>query len=285
MNIKNLILTGAAALVVSACTGGADIDAVRNAASKGNMFQQGLHREYSSLAVMERAEADWSDADYFNERARSASMGKASGPQNMNARQIPADKVRMLSKARARLMRALDNGGADILPQPAARAQAMFDCWMQEQEENFQADDIAACRAAFDIALKAVESALEPVRMAKAPMMKKMAAPAPKSFIVYFDFNKSSLNGAANAVISQIAASAYSAKPGSIAVIGHTDRAGSNDYNAGLSKMRAARVAKALTERGLSQVKTSSYGETKPWMGTADGARQALNRRVEVNFK
>ncbi|MBT5939774.1 MAG: OmpA family protein [Rhodospirillaceae bacterium] len=283
MKIKNLIITGASALVLSACTGGADIDAVRGAASKGSMFQQGLHREYSTLAVMERAEADWSDADYFNERARSASMGKSGGPQNMNARQIPADKVRILGKARARLMRALDNGGADVMPQPAARAQAMFDCWMQEQEENFQPDDIAACRAAFDVALKAVESALEPVRMAKP--MKKMAAPMPKSFIVYFDFDQSSLNGAANAVISQIAASAYSGKPKSIAVVGHTDRAGSNGYNYGLSIKRARAVAKALSERGLSQVKTSNFGETKPWMGTADGARQALNRRVEVNFK
>jgi OmpA-OmpF porin, OOP family len=112
-----------------------------------------------------------------------------------------------------------------------------------------------------------------------------MAAPMPKSFIVYFDFDQSSLNGAANAVISQIAASAYSGKPKSIAVVGHTDRAGSNGYNYGLSIKRARAVAKALSERGLSQVKTSNFGETKPWMGTADGARQALNRRVEVNFK
>ncbi len=284
MKLKSLIITGASALVLSACAGGADIDAVRNAASKGNTFQQGLHREYSSLAVMERSEADWSDADFFNERARSASMGKAGGPQNMNARDIPADKVRTLSKARARLMRALDNGGANVLPQAAARAQAMFDCWMQEQEENFQADDIAACRAAFDVALKAVESALEPIRMAK-PVMKKMAPPAPKSFIVYFDFDKFSLNGVANSVISQIAASAYSAKPKSISVGGHTDRAGANGYNYVLSIKRARTVAKALSERGLSQVKTSNFGETKPWMGTADGTRQALNRRVEVNFK
>ena len=85
----------------------------------------------------------------------------------MNARQIPTDKVRMLGKARARLMRALDNGGADIMPQPAARAQAMFDCWMQEQEENFQPEDIARCRHAMLADLEQLEA--KPVVMAAAP--------------------------------------------------------------------------------------------------------------------
>ena len=283
MKLKSLIITGASALILSACAGTYDIDAVKNAPSMGNAFQKGLHHQYALLAVMERDESDWADAEFFSSRAQTASMGKSFGPQNMNARDIPSDKMRALSKARARLMRALDNGGAKVLPQAAARAQAMFDCWMQEQEENFQPDDIAACRGSFDVSLKQVESALEPVKMAK-PMMKQMA-PAPKAFIVYFNFNKASLNGAANGVISQIAASAYAAKPGTITVSGHTDRAGSDGYNAGLSKKRASAVAKALTERGLTQVKVSSHGESRPWMGTADGARQALNRRVEVNFK
>ncbi len=283
MKLKSLMITGASALLLTACAGAYDIDAVKNSKSMGNAFQKGLHKEYSALAVMERDESDWADAEFFNSRAQTASMGKSFGPQNMNEREIPGDKVRALGKSRARLMRALDNGGAKVLPQAAARAQAMFDCWMQEQEENFQPKDIAACKAAFEVALNQVESALEPVMMAK-PMMKKMA-PAPTSFIVYFDFNKAGLNGTANSVISQIAAVAYSSKPKSISVSGHTDRAGSTGYNYGLSIKRARAVAKALAERGLSQVKVSNFGETRPWMGTADGARQALNRRVEVNFK
>jgi OmpA-OmpF porin, OOP family len=282
MKLKSMIITGASAVLLTACAGSYDIDGVKNAASKGNAFQQGLHKEYSGLAVMERDEADWTDAEFFNSRAQTASMGKSFGPQNMNERNIPSNATRALSKSRARLMRALDNGGGKVLPQAAARAQAMFDCWMQEQEENFQPKDIAACRASFDVALKQVESALEPIKMA-APM-KKMT-PAPKAFIVYFDFNKSNLNGAANSVISQIAAAAYSAKPKSISVSGHTDRAGSTGYNYGLSVNRARAVSKALSERGLTQVKVSNHGESRPWMGTADGARQALNRRVEVNFK
>ncbi len=282
MRFKSLIITGASALLLSACASNYDIDGVKNAPSTGNAFQKGLHKQYSGLAVMERDESDWTDAEFFNSRAKMASMGSTFDPQNVKDRDIPGDKVEELKVARARLMHAMNQGGAVTLPQAAARAQAMFDCWMQEQEENFQADDIAACRHAFTVSLEAIEAAIEPTKMAK-PMKKMMAKP--KAFIVYFDFNKSDLNGAANSVVSQIAASAYSAKPKSIMISGHTDRAGSAGYNYGLSIKRARAVAKALSERGLGQVKVSNYGETRPWMGTADGARQALNRRVEVNFK
>lgn len=278
MKFKSLIITGMSAFLLSACAANYDIDAVKNAPSKGNAFQKGLHHEYSGLAVMERDESDWSDAEFFNSRAKTASMGTTFGPQNMNDRKIPSDKVRALGKSRARLMNALDNGGREILPQAAARSQAMFDCWMQEQEENFQPKDIAACRHAFDVALREVESALEPIKTAK-PMMSTA-----KAFIVYFNFDKSNLNGKANDVVSQIAAAAYSAKPQMISVSGHTDRAGSTGYNDSLSLTRARAVAKALSERGLTQVKVTNYGESRPWMGTADGARQALNRRVEVSF-
>ena len=173
MKLKSLIITGASALILSACAGTYDIDAVKNAPSMGNAFQKGLHHQYALLAVMERDESDWADAEFFSSRAQTASMGKSFGPQNMNARDIPSDKMRALSKARARLMRALDNGGAKVLPQAAARAQAMFDCWMQEQEENFQPKDIEACKKGFMKAIAKLEKAVAPKPVAKKMMKKK----------------------------------------------------------------------------------------------------------------
>ena len=54
-----------------------------------------------------------------------------------------------LSGARSRLIAAFGAGARKRAPKQAAEAQLRFDCWMQEQEENFQPDDIdAPCRQA-----------------------------------------------------------------------------------------------------------------------------------------
>ena len=91
--------------------------------------------------------------------------------------------MQVLSAARERLVAALAGGAADKDPANAARAQVMFDCWMQEQEENFQPAHIAACRDGFTDAMGIVEAALKP---APAPVAAKpapqpvAATPAPK---------------------------------------------------------------------------------------------------------
>ena len=281
LNLKNAVVVGASALILAACAGNYDVDAVRNAPSKGTAFQKALHMEYVTLASMEVDEDDWTDGEFFATRALNSANGMKFGPQNMGDRVIPDQKVGSLSSSRARLVRALEAGGDKVAPKQAASAQAMFDCWMQEQEENFQPKDIAWCRDGFDVAIAYVEAALKPMKK-MAPMAAKVAS----KFVVYFDFNKSNLNAKAQNVISQIAAAAYAAKPSRISISGHTDLAGANKYNDMLASMRSKAVAKALSERGISSgsLKLESHGEKQPWMKTPDGTRQAANRRVQVTF-
>ena len=280
--MKKTVLMGASALLLTACSGAYDLDAVRNMKPKGGQFLQGLHAQYVELAASEAAESDWDDASVFNGRAMMAANGKGFGPENINDRVIPGDKVAILSSARARLMRVLDNGGADRSPRTAARAQAMFDCWMQEQEENFQPEDIARCRAAFDIAMKQLESRT----VAMPAPMKPMAAPNKGPFVILFDFNKSEMNASANVVVAQIVMEALNQNPSSLVVSGHADRAGGNDYNAKLANMRAGAVAKALKGTGITtRIVVESHGEGRPMVKTSDGQRQKLNRRVEVMIR
>ena len=87
---------------------------------------------------------------------------------------MPVDAEPDLAAARVELVSALNSGGRQLLPAEAAQAQVAFDCWMQEQEENFQPDDIAACRANFETALAALKDGLAP-----APAAAQAAAPAP----------------------------------------------------------------------------------------------------------
>ncbi len=65
----------------------------------------------------------------------------------------------------------------------AANAQVMFDCWMQEQEENFQPPDIARCRDGFSAAIAAVEATIpfEPIPASVRPKCNAYSQDAAKS--------------------------------------------------------------------------------------------------------
>ena len=71
-----------------------------------------------------------------------------------------------------------------------------------------------------------------------------------------------------------------------IYVTGHADRAGSGAYNNKLSDTRANAVVTRLTGGGVSPrvISVSPLGERVLAVETRDGARQAQNRRVEINI-
>lgn len=72
-----------------------------------------------------------------------------------------------------------------------------------------------------------------------------------------------------------------------LTVTGHADRSGSDSYNIGLSRRRAEAVAGMLTSMGVpaNAVATEARGESQPRVPTADGVREAQNRRVEITVR
>lgn len=64
---------------------------------------------------------------------------------------------------------------------------------------------------------------------------------------------------------------------------GHTDRAGSFEYNRDLSRRRAEAVRAEFIRRGYSGTFTiDAYGEERPLVDTEDGMAHQENRRVEI---
>ena len=135
-----------------------DVDEVKNLPKPAGEFERALFEEYVRLGAAERAEADWNDTTFFLNRARRLSQGRYREPTNIDDRDLPADAVAEIGDARRRLMIVLS--GSRIWKQPveAAQAQASFDCWMQEREENFQDDDILICRTTFLAAMEKLET-------------------------------------------------------------------------------------------------------------------------------
>ena len=286
LKIQSLMFVASLALISSGCAYN-KIDEMKTVTPKGSAFYKALHSEYVKQATRETKEEDWINAVKYAGRAIKSAKGGPQYPEAIGNRDLPKGKVGELQHARNRLTAALIQSGRKKAPKPAAHAQVMFDCWMEEQEENHQPKDIAKCRAAFEKSLAKVKKALKKKRKRKAkPAPKPMAKPAKASFIVYFDFNSAKITLASRAVIAKAVRWAKDKRASMVAVNGHTDRAGTNSYNVGLAERRAYAVSGLLLKGGVKagDLRISASGENKPAVKTADGKREKRNRRVSINL-
>ncbi|MFL5334244.1 MAG: OmpA family protein [Geminicoccaceae bacterium] len=103
-------------------------------------------------------------------------------------------------------------------------------------------------------------------------------------YLVFFDFNKSTLTPAARQVISEAAADFRNSGQSQLQVVGHTDTSGSAAYNQRLSERRAASVQAELVRLGVpeSAVVVTGSGQNDLLVPTADQVREPQNRRVEI---
>ena len=106
------------------------------------------------------------------------------------------------------------------------------------------------------------------------------------AYTVYFEWDRSTLNNEALAVIDRAVASLANCNLGGVVLVGHTDTSGSPTYNQGLSERRASVVRDALVARGVSAgaVTTEARGESDLARPTGDGVRDPLNRRTAITI-
>jgi outer membrane protein OmpA-like peptidoglycan-associated protein len=273
-----LILPCVGALILAGCAG-MELEKAQNLTPEGSAFDTNLYKGYVDLAVSEYAEADYTDSDTFAGRAISAGSGQMVEPEQIDRRALPDDRTGELMSARRRLVLALSTGAAERKPAEAAHAQVMFDCWMQEQEENFQPEDIARCRSAMMAALEVLEA--RPVAKAEPAL-----PPVPGPYVVFFETDSYELNEKSLAIIKEAAGQASAAKVMQTVLSGHADTVGSGDYNKGLSRARVIAAGNALMEAGVSRkiVEKEYYGEMRPRVTTPDNTENPDNRRVEIKF-
>ncbi|HYD19661.1 MAG TPA: OmpA family protein, partial [Patescibacteria group bacterium] len=196
-----------------------------------------------------------------------------------------------MSKGRADLVDALENGGRELAPDKAAVAQARFDCWCEQQEEDWNRD--VPCKNAFWSALKELQSVIAvkpdtvPAPIAEEP--KGEPVPVEQAmFIVFFDWDKYNISAGANDVLDAVAQEIKNRQDvRGITIVGHTDSSGSNGYNDKLSMRRANAVRDGLIARGISadMVRVEARGETDLLVKTADGVREPANRRAQITLE
>jgi fibronectin-binding autotransporter adhesin len=123
-----------------------------------------------------------------------------------------------------------------------------------------------------------------PVAAAPPPPPAPQPPMAAKTFVVYFDFDKSDLTPEARGIIRQAADTYRQTGSATIKIDGYTDLAGTAKYNVGLSKRRADAVRAELVKDGVgaNAVAEAWHGKDDPAVPTPDGVREPRNRRVTL---
>lgn len=284
--LKRFISLVGGAVLLAGCSVYGNLEELQNTDPQGTAFTKALAKEYQAFSEFEMFEMlDYIDGDHFAVKGLRAASGEVVLPEDPSTWNQPADRMGVLNGARTRLLTALDGGGRDRFPELAAHAQAKYDCWVEQQEENHQPEHIAECMKEFVAAMEELEAKLAP---APAPAPEPaMVEPDPANFIIFFDFDDASVNGGAQQILNLVASKFGDYKDGSITLVGHTDTSGAAAYNDALSLQRGNNARFALIELGVpaSAFSVDAKGESEPLEATADGVRNPQNRRVEITIE
>lgn len=112
----------------------------------------------------------------------------------------------------------------------------------------------------------------------------EMVACRAETFPVYFGRDVTSLNGPSGELLDIAAARIADCESGTLEIAGFTDAVGNAALNRQIANERAQAVLAALKARGVkaNRIYVNPVGETGAI--NADGSKEPMRRRVEVNF-
>jgi outer membrane protein OmpA-like peptidoglycan-associated protein len=288
-------------LVLSACAGTSLFSDLDQANPTGSPFAQALFKNYAILARSFGEEGESSAATFdssggasddntaindvgglanaFAQKALDASKGEEVLPEAAPEGNDAADS------GRVRLLQSLDQGRTKF-PADAALAQAQYDCWVLNSQVDSQKGAAAKCKAGFDAAISRLEQEISPTATTVTTTTTTTTTLSAASYQVYFDWNGWNLTAENLSVLQQAINNARSGGQSHITVVGHTDTSGSAEYNQQLSVRRANVVEEALIDMGARReaIQVSGVGESDLAVQTADGVKEAKNRRSVITL-
>ncbi len=298
MKLHRLIPALAAVLLTAGCTWLAEPARTdsHNLRPHPDPFQQALADGYRKLGQFEDSTWHWDyvPAGIFYEKSVMAGSGQpvpVGDPMEWDRRRghppmfghwvVGFQSKRTLDTAldyRARLSAWIAATKARD-PITTAGQQVAFECWLEQMaEDDYEEVELCGLNPSLWVVQQTTVVTPPP---AAAP------APAPRTYLVFFDFDRSEITPEAAAIIRQAADDAKRGNVRLIVATGHADRSGPTDYNQRLSERRAASVRAALVREGIAAntIQTSGRGENDNLVATPDGVREPRNRRVEIAFR
>lgn len=298
-SLRKIGLVAAAVLLTSACTafeGQNEVEMLNNASAVGSPFTQQLAAEYRAFSNYELKQMyDYADALHFARKGLASAEGVQVMPEPVSDWDLMQNHMIELADARGRLIAAFDRGAREIIPGKTAIAQARYDCWIEQQEENWQTGEIISCREDFLRVMAEVEAALPAVMAEPEYIPAPVAEPTPPAvmdireamYLVFFDFDKSTVGEGGQSILDAVLEEVTGRPINKIIVTGHTDTSGAAKYNETLAVRRANRVKDALIARGVDagMIITQARGESELLVPTADSTREPANRRATITFE
>jgi outer membrane protein OmpA-like peptidoglycan-associated protein len=107
----------------------------------------------------------------------------------------------------------------------------------------------------------------------------------PGRYLVFFDLDSAALTRDGRETVAEAARDYQRTGAARLSLAGHADSSGDEDYNRRLSERRAEAVRAELARLGVPEgaiAAVVAQGEDVPLVETADGVREARNRRVEI---
>ncbi len=281
---KSIIIPLLMLFSVSACST-YSLQELRHAKPHGSAFQTNLAKLYMDFSSSEEKDYDWQSSWYFADKGLLAVYGKDTAPEELKDWNLPKGELPALKKARTDLMMLLTPSAMAKNPQAAAQAQFYFDCWVEQQEENWQSDDIAYCRDNFiqSMAKLGSISSKKPVKVSRvggktAPAklaMKKAEVAVKKSvekpvtesvaatttsFVLFFDAGSSEITPASEVTIGKAATPIAAGNDYAVTII---DKAKSKVANPELSQQRISAVKERLKSFGVKEAAIHSDADKK----------------------
>ncbi len=303
--LRNILLIAGTVISLGSLTGCtvfdsfSEVDALNEAQAVGTPFTQALADEYRAFSNTELHEMfDFPDALHFARKGLAAASGDAVLPEPLSDWNLDAPHFSELGAARGRLMVAFDLGAREQSPALSARVQALFDCWIEQQEEDWDDQNIA-CKSDFLKAMNELEAGLQPPAEEIAPMPEeidvspmdidasKPMAPENAMYLIFFDWDSYKLGESTYSVLDAVAQEIGKNPPAQVTLVGHADTSGPQEYNQRLAFKRAGAVRDALVQRGVSPdlLFLESRGESELLVPTPDNIKEPANRRVNIMFK
>lgn len=129
---------------LSGCMG--NLQQLELSSPEANDFDSALAAEYLAYATSESEQGREDAADYFAAKGLKALAKEAVLPEPVDAT-LPKSLQKRQASTRKQLISLLTDDVKHVVPQPAARAQLLFDCWVKasarsDKEANICADEL-----------------------------------------------------------------------------------------------------------------------------------------------
>lgn len=285
-----------------------NLRALKGQPPHGNPFNAALQREYGALGEEALAESDHQHADMFIRKGFAAGNGIDTLPEDPRTWWLPHRAVGELYEWHGKLLAAL-GPNRSARPAAAARAQAMYDCWVEEEHEDIWMRDLSA-------GIRMQENLYQPQDIAKCKnaffcAMYEMGVPVPIQCVTAQDISfrfdqprnlpgsradlwpggverETGSSAPAGAAMLDALIAGMSANPNSaVQLKGHTDTVGGEAYNQALSERRALIIRAELMRAGINPARITfrGVGKTELAVPTPDQRREVRNRRVSYALR